>query len=84
MAEKKRRRIRHHKPFYKLWYFYFIFVIFLINPSAFSLFSLGAGFDNPLIAILFWLFIVFFSAFFVSMAIHLIHDASLGNKKFKK
>ncbi len=84
MKEKKRYRIRHHKPFYKLWYFYLIFFIFLIGSSFFNLFFRGLGFNNTIIAALFWLFVVFFSSFFVSMAIHLIHDASSGNKKFKK
>lgn len=82
--ERKKYRIRHHEPFYKLWYFYVIFVLFLIGSSFFNLFFRGLIFNNPLIEILFWLFVVFFSSFFVSMAIHLIHDASTGKKRFKK
>ena len=84
MTGKKQWKIRHHKPFYKLWYFYLIFVLFLIGSSFFDLFFRSINFNNPLITILFWLFVVFFSSFFVSMAIHLIHDASSGKKKFKR
>lgn len=84
MAKKKRRRIRHHEPFYKLWYFYFLFVVFLISPNFYLLFFRGVSFNNQVIATLFWLFATFFSAFFVSIAIHLIADANKGNKKFKK
>jgi polyferredoxin len=84
MKKEKGWRIRHHKPFYQLWYFYLIFVVLLVYPNFFNLFFRGLGFNNPLIAVLFWLFVVFFSSFFVSMAIHLIHDASTGKKRFKK
>ena len=82
--KKKRYRIRHHEPFYKLWYFYVIFALFLIGSSFSNLFFRGLGFNSPLIEILFWLFVALFAAFFVSMAIHLIHNASSGKKRFKR
>ena len=84
MTGKKQWKIRQHKPFYKLWYFYLIFFGVLLITSFFNLFFRGATFNNPLIAALSGLLISFFVAFFVSMAIHLIADASSGNKKFKK
>ena len=84
MKKNKRKRIRYHTPFYKLWYFYLIFFIFLVKLIFYSAFFRGVGFTNPLVAILLGIFVSLFGAFFVSMAIHLIHDASWGNKKFKR
>lgn len=83
MKKNKQRRTRHHEPFYKLWYFYLISVLFFLGFRFFNFSSLGINFNNASGSLV-GLFFALFSAFFISMAIHLIIDASSGKRKFKK